>query len=143
MELRVAIAIIYSIQRSAFMEGLRERRSRSSSKPYSIPKVKSVVRQLDFFPKVDDDYVVQTKTGGYCSWSDFDSHGVGSVLTLYVLLILFLSEFWAFCTTNHTEVITVRNSTEDTLFINFNITLYNITCGSDLNGLRVIARSRV
>lgn len=52
------------------------------------------------------------------------------MLTLGVLLILLLSEFWAFCKVNHTEVITVRNSTEDTLFINFNITLYNITCGS-------------
>lgn len=71
MEPRVATTIIQSIQHSAFMEGLRERRPRSSSKPYSMPKVKSVVRQLDFFPKVDDDYVVKTKTGGYCNCERF------------------------------------------------------------------------
>lgn len=71
MEPRVATTIIHSVQRSAFMEGLRERRPRSSSKPYSMPKVKSVVRRLDFFPKVDDDYVVKTKTGGYCNCERF------------------------------------------------------------------------
>ena len=51
--------------------------------------------------------------------------GVGGVITLWVVLFLLLAEIFAFCRLNHSEIITVRNSTDDTLFID-----YNISCGS-------------
>ena len=47
------------------MDELRERRIRrqeDTKKPKSLPKI---VKQFDLFPKVDDDYVIQTKQGGY------------------------------------------------------------------------------
>ena len=56
--------------------------------------------------------------------------GVGGVITLWVVLFLLLAEIFAFCRLNHSEIITVRNSTDDTLFIDFNMTFYNISCGS-------------
>lgn len=54
-----------------FMDELRERRRQTPLKESSLPKVKSVVRRLDFFPKVDDDYVIRTNSGGYCGLCSF------------------------------------------------------------------------
>lgn len=49
-----------------FMDELRERRKQTPPKEFSTSQMKSIVKQLDFFPKVDDDYVIKTKSGGYC-----------------------------------------------------------------------------
>lgn len=47
------------------MDSIRERKVFKSKQPYSAIKVKNVVKQLDLFPKVDEDYVIQTQQGGY------------------------------------------------------------------------------
>ena len=49
------------------MEGLRKRRSYSREGKSLISKYKNGVKRLDFFPKVDDDYVIKTNGGGYGS----------------------------------------------------------------------------
>ena len=66
--------------------------------------------------------------------------GVGGVITLWVVLFLLLSEIFAFCRLNHSEIITVRNSTDDTLFIDFNMTFYNISCGSEVQAVSLNSR---
>ena len=47
------------------MDSIRERKVFNSKQPNSAIKVKNVVKQLDLFPKVDEDYVIQTQQGGY------------------------------------------------------------------------------
>ena len=72
------------------MEGLRERRRNNDIKKISLISTrKTGVKRFDLFPKVEDDYVIQTNGGGYglnrlnrlfCSISDYV---VYSVYTLY------------------------------------------------------------
>lgn len=49
--------------------------------------------------------------------------------------LLLLSEVTSFFQVQRNDVITVRDSHDEQMFINFNITMYNVTCGSDLFGL--------
>ena len=46
------------------------------------------------------------------------------------MIILFLTEIFAYIRVQRTESITVRKHSEDRLFIDFNLTMYNITCRS-------------
>ena len=72
------------------MEGLRERRRNNDIKRNPITSIrKTGVKRFDLFPKVEDDYVIQTNGGGYglngfiglfCSISDYVVH---SAYTLY------------------------------------------------------------
>lgn len=67
--------------------------------------------------------------------------GVGGVMTIWAILFLLLSEIFAFSRLDHSEIITVRNSTDDTLFIDFNMTFYNISCGSTIVVVLLNARN--
>ena len=46
------------------MDKLRQRRDAQPSLKRSIPRVQYMVKQLDLFPKVHDDYVIRTNEGG-------------------------------------------------------------------------------
>lgn len=46
------------------MDELRQRHSAKPSLKSSLPRVQSMVKNLDLFPKVHDDYVVRTNEGG-------------------------------------------------------------------------------
>ena len=52
--------------------------------------------------------------------------------------LLLLSEVTSFFQVQRNDVITVRDSHDEQMFINFNITMYNVTCGSDLFGLDLL-----
>ena len=55
---------------------------------------------------------------------------VVSVITSCIVLILFIAEVVSFLSVQREESITVRDSTDDTIFIDFNLTVYNMTCRS-------------
>lgn len=112
------------------MDGLRERRIHNTNSLQTSPKLKNQFKKLDFFPKVNDEYVIQTKQGGYGNSSLWMCDTVVTVITSIIMAILILSEFITFIHPKRSDIITVRNSNEERMFINFNMTLYNITCGS-------------
>lgn len=113
------------------MDGLRERRIHNTNSLQTPPKLKNRFKKLDFFPKVNDEYVIQTKQGGYGNPSLWLCNVVVTVITSVIMAVLILSEFIAFIHPKRSDIITVRNSNEERMFINFNMTLYNITCGSN------------
>ncbi len=49
--------------------------------------------------------------------------------------VLLLSEVISFFQVQRNDVITVRDTQDEQMFINFNITMYNVTCGSVLFSL--------
>ena len=55
----------FSFDNSLSMDELRERRIRKQEEPKTFHSLPKMVKQFDLFPKVDDDYVIQTKQGGY------------------------------------------------------------------------------
>ena len=119
------------------MDGLRQRRSPQPTTRPNLPSVKSVVRNLDLFPKVHEDYVIKTKEGGYGrEWGD--NWFIVSLVTFALMGLLLLSEVTSFFQVQRNDVITVRDSHDEQMFINFNITMYNVTCGSDLFGLDLL-----
>ena len=52
------------------------------------------------------------------------------MITSCIVLILFIAEAVSFLSVQREESITVRDSTDDTIFIDFNLTVYNMTCRS-------------
>lgn len=50
------------------MDGVRQRHARSPSSSGFHSRTRSVMKNLDLFPKVHDDYVIRTKEGGI-SWN--------------------------------------------------------------------------
>ena len=49
--------------------------------------------------------------------------------------VLLLSEVISFFQIQRNDIITVRDTHDEQMFINFNITMYNVTCGSGLCSL--------
>ena len=47
------------------MDELRQRHTPKPPLKGSIPRVQSLVKNLDLFPKVHDDYVIRTNEGGF------------------------------------------------------------------------------
>ena len=113
------------------MEGLRERKTAGGQQNSQIPRVKSVVKRLDLFPKVEEDYIVQTNGGGYglpfCSVVP-----VVTVVTLLLMFILLISETAAYLKEFRSDYMTIRDSSDTRFFINFNLTVPSITCRSSL-----------
>ena len=52
------------------------------------------------------------------------------MITSCIVFILFIAEAVSFLSVQREESITVRDSTDDTIFIDFNLTVYNMTCRS-------------
>lgn len=57
---------------------------------------------------------------------------IASLVTLAIMVLLALMELVNFFTPHRNDVITVRESSEKPMFINFNITTFDISCGSSL-----------
>lgn len=47
--------------------------------------------------------------------------------------VLLLSEVISFLRVQRNDYITVRDTHDEQMFINFNMTMYNVTCGSSLS----------
>ena len=53
-----------------------------------------------------------------------------TLITICILVILFISEFYTFALPRRSDTITVSDSGDEPMYINLNLTLYNIPCGS-------------
>lgn len=124
-----------------FMDSLRERKVSKPKQPYSTIKVKNVVKQLDLFPKVDEEFVIQTKQGGYGIFVFCLLVRIVTLITACIQVILFISELYTFCIPKRSDTITVSDSGDDPMFINLNLTLYHIPCGSSRFDIYFMDRS--
>lgn len=79
--------------------------------------VKRQLPKMDMFPKLSEDYVQKTTSGG-----------VVSIITYALMAILFLSEASTFVSTVVDEHIRVDNSLGEKLRINVNVTYFALNC---------------
>ncbi|KAM7459061.1 hypothetical protein BLSTO_00182 [Blastocystis sp. subtype 1] len=97
---------------------IRQRR-REEDDTETVPKRSLTKRleKLDFYPKIGDDYVIKTESGGYVS-----------VISSILMIILFISELISFMSVRREERITIDHTLSEKLQINFNVSLFEIPC---------------
>lgn len=97
---------------------LRQRR-RDSSETAVKPtdNILKRVTRLDVYPKIGEDFRVQTVGGGYVS-----------LISGIIMIILFFSELSRYLYKQRSDRITIDKSMDEKLLINFNFTFYEISC---------------
>ena len=97
------------------------RRRKPSSQPRQEPVLSdnllSKLRKLDVYPKLQEDYKVQTSSGATVS-----------IVSGIIMALLFFSELGAFLTPTTTDHIVVDTLVGERLQINLNITFFHLSC---------------
>ena len=109
---------------------LRQRRKEEDgSQSSSGQSFSKKLEKLDFYPKIGDDYVVKTESGGYGIF-EFENKcdSVVSLISAILIIILFISELNNFLTVRREDKIMIDHTINEKLQINFNISTYEIPC---------------
>lgn len=88
------------------------------------------LEKLDFYPKIGDDYIIKTESGGIGIIWVCSEWCVVSVLSGIIIIILFISELTNYLKVQRDDIITIDSTRNEKLEVNFNISLYEIPCTS-------------
>eukprot|EP00455_Lapot_gusevi_P014726 TRINITY_DN1739_c0_g4_i1.p1 TRINITY_DN1739_c0_g4~~TRINITY_DN1739_c0_g4_i1.p1 ORF type:complete len:360 (-),score=61.73 TRINITY_DN1739_c0_g4_i1:64-1143(-) len=103
---------------SSFGE-LRHRKKVDDEQRNSSSSLVESFKQLDLYPKIEDEHRVQTETGGLVT-----------IISGFIILILLISEFSSYLSFTFKEDVEVDTTVSDQLFINFNITFPALSCSA-------------
>jgi len=101
-------------------EALRKRRSGSAAEPEpeaASSHIANVVKSLDVYPKTLDDFKERTGSGAAVS-----------VVSLSIIFLLVISEFYAYLTPTTTDHLYVDTSRGERIRVNLNLTFPNMPC---------------
>ncbi|KAK8802382.1 hypothetical protein WA588_005353, partial [Blastocystis sp. NMH] len=95
----------------------QRRKAEDDSASYPTKSLGKRLEKLDFYPKIGDDYVIKTESGGYVS-----------VISAILMIVLFIAELSIFLTPQREEKITLDQTLNEKMVINFNISMLKIPC---------------
>mmetsp|Transcript_21865 Transcript_21865/g.72429 ORF Transcript_21865/g.72429 Transcript_21865/m.72429 type:complete len:407 (-) Transcript_21865:1016-2236(-) len=117
-------------------EALRKRRSGSAAEPEpeaASSHIASVVKSLDVYPKTLDDFKERTGSGAAVS-----------VVSLSIIFLLVISEFYAYLTPTTTDHLYVDTSRGERIRVNLNLTFPNMPCaGMSLVAMDVAGEQQI
>lgn len=101
------------------------------STAHAMKSIVKQVRHLDIYPKAEDEAITTTSAGS-----------ILTLITLFLSLLLFLSEAYAYLSLSHSHRVTVDTRQSSRLPIHLNITFHSLQCSDCWSRMRSVSRTQ-